>query len=281
MDLPQLFFELSHKVRFKIFKDLLRGGMKHGQLMEELDLTKGEISRHLRRMQEMGLIEKSKKSIYELTGFGKEFSVVIPYAENLVKFSTFIQSHSRESVEDGYFFNIFSAPNLELRVDAVENIGSWINIIDEAERFIFAMTDKEQIAWNRIMNRLIVENGMDIKLIISPQSFFDNINADQFKHINSKLDGKDSSFLEKIRLSKACSGIALTVTDKGVFIFLPSGSSIDYHQAIFGESREILDLATKLFLGFWSEAKIIESSSVEKGSCSFRVQSVFGEKGED
>lgn len=69
--LCSLLFEVSNEDRLSILLQLKGGGMTVTGLSREIDLTTQEVSRHLSRLSETGLTEKSPEGLHGLTPYGE------------------------------------------------------------------------------------------------------------------------------------------------------------------------------------------------------------------
>ncbi|MHA1377665.1 MAG: hypothetical protein ACTSRG_04685 [Candidatus Helarchaeota archaeon] len=141
MKINDLFFELLHEGRYKLLLAIFENKKKHTHLENDSELTGPEISRHLKRLQEEKLIQKTINGYYEITSFGKLICSIIPLFENSLKFIDFINSHNFESIPIEFFVQIGNFKDLQLKTETMENVELWNRLITNSKSFIYAITD--------------------------------------------------------------------------------------------------------------------------------------------
>ncbi len=261
MKINDLFFELSHEGRYKIFMSIVQERKKHSYIENELSLTGPEVSRHLKRLTEEKLIEKTVDGYYQVTPFGRIISIGIPFFENSIEFVDFINSHNFESIPADIFLQIGSLKDLELRTTTMENIELWSSLITNSQQYIYAITDQLQKSAIPIIQKKVQAGiGLDLKAIIDRKLFekfmkLENLPADA----NQLL--KQMDIFNNVRIAEELN-VSLIITELGAMIFLKSGKTFDYSQCIFSKSKGFLNWIQRLFNLFWKNATVIKSSDL-------------------
>ncbi len=264
MNIQELFFELSHKGRYQILKAIASHKKKHGQLEEDLDLPGPEVTRHLKRLLNMKMIEKESDGFYNLTAFGQIVFLILPFLENVTKYVDFVNSHDFAPIPLDIFFQIAMVPGIELRTKTMENIELWGDLVKNANQYIYSITDQLQTSMIPLIQRKIESgNALEIRGIIERDLFVNFTKT----HAATPFDPdllKKIDILENVRLLKKVS-ISLTITEGGALIFLRAGDSIDYQQGIYGKSPAFLVATKKIFDIFWGRATAIKPSDINSG----------------
>ena len=260
MKINDLFFELSHEGRYKILLAIYKGKKKHTNLENDLDLTGPEISRHLKRLQEEKLIEKTIKGYYQITSFGKLICSIIPLLENSLQFIDFINSHDFEDIPIELFIQIGNFKDLQLKTETMGNVELWSQLITNSKTYIYAITDQLQTSVIPIIQKRIQTTGLEIKAIIDRELFNKFTKPEHLPQNANKLI-RQIDFFKNIKMAEKLN-LSMIITDNGAILFLRAGDSIDYSQCIFGKSKSFLKWAKRLFDMFWNRVKIIKPSDL-------------------
>lgn len=258
-----LFFELSHQGRYAILQSLAQHGtQKHVDFEKNQNLPGPEVSRHLKRLQNLNLITKTSNGGYILTSFGKMVCSLVPFFENGVKFSEFINSHEFKYIPVDLLLHIGNLNNIELRTSTMENISLWNELITNASKFVFCITDQIMTSLVPIIqNKLISNKQFEVKAIID-SNLLKSIDSTATKNINQRELAKNLDLYNNIRI-KNHQDLALICTDKGALIFLRSKNAIDYNQGVFSTSEMFITAGKKIFSMLWERSKIIKHSDLE------------------
>ncbi len=264
MNIQELFFELSHQGRYQILEAIAKHQKKHGQLEEDLGLPGPEVTRHLKRLLNMKLIEKENDGAYKLTSFCQIIFLILPFLQNVTNYVDFINSHDFAPIPLDIFFQIAMISGIELRTKTMENVELWGNLVKDANQYIYSITDQLQTSMIPLIQKRIQSGkSLDIKAIIE-QGLFERFTNTNDATISDPELLKRIDIFENVRLLKKIS-ISLTITENGALIFLRSGNSIDYEQAIFGKSPAFIAATKKIFGIFWDRAKGIKPSDIKTG----------------
>lgn len=261
MKVNDLFFELSHEGRYKVLKSISKKRSKHMHLEKELRLTGPEISRHLKRLQEAKLIQKTVQGDYQITSFGKLICSVTVFFENSLSLVDFINTHNFENIPLEILFQIICLSDIELGTKTMENIELWAELIKKSNRYIYAITDQLQTSVIPIAHKKVQSGtSFDIKAIID-RKLFEKFTKSEYLTPKANELLKQIDFFNSVRLSEELD-LSLIITDNGAIIFLRAGDSIDYSKCIFSKSEDFLKLTKKIFDLYWHKAIIIKPSNL-------------------
>lgn len=264
MNIQDLFFELSHHGRYEILKAIASHKKKHGQLEESLNLPGPEVTRHLKRLVKMQMVEKESEGFYKLTSFGQILFLILPFLENITTYVDFVNSHDFAPIPLDVFYQIAMVSGIELRTRTMENIELWGDLVKNANKYIHSITDQLQTSMIPLIQRKI-ESGktLEIKAIIEKE-LIGNVTKTQNAITFDPDLLKKIDIFENVRLLKKLS-ISLTITEGGALIFLRAGNSIDYQQGIYGTSPAFLAATKKIFEMFWNRATPLKPSDLNAG----------------
>lgn len=261
MKVNDLFFELSHGGRYSVLKSISKKKKKHMHLETELGLTGPEVSRHLKRLQEAKLIQKTVEGDYQITSFGKMICSVTPFFENSLSLVDFINTHNFENIPMEILFQIVCLSDIELGTKTMENIELWAELIKKSNEYIYAVTDQLQTSVIPITQKKVQSGtGFDIKAIID-RKLFEKFTRSEYLTPRANELLKQIDFFNSVRLSEELN-LSLMITDNGAMVFLRAGDSIDYSKCIFSRSEDFLKLTKKIFDLYWYKALIIKPSDL-------------------
>lgn len=258
-----VFFEISHKSRYEILQMLLTARAKHSDIEKKLNLKGAEVSRHLKRLQNLKLIDKTANGDYEISTFGRIICSVVPKIEHCVPFVDFINSHNFSQIYSDQIIRLLTIPQVELKESTMENIGLWVDLINKAEKFVYCSTD--QIIPDMIPNfvsKFTTTPEFSMKAIIG-KKLLSEFKLPKNPNYNSEKLMKMINFFDNVRMD-ADQDIALIVTEKAAMMFLKSQKSIDYSQAIFSKHQEFIRIVKDLFEEQWNNANTINRNFNKK-----------------
>lgn len=137
-----LFFELSHRDRLGILMELKKGPMILTRLAEAVELTIQETSRHLARLEKMGLTEKDAEGRHNLTPYGSMVLDQVPALEFTNIHRDYFTSHSLEGIPREYLHRIGELAGSRLIDDLMTSLYQVGRVLQDAEEYILSITDQ-------------------------------------------------------------------------------------------------------------------------------------------
>jgi predicted transcriptional regulator len=138
----ELLFELSNEDRYNILQVLTTTNHNVTSIARELSLTTQESSRHLNRLAEKILIEKTTSGEYTLTQYG---TLVLRQATGLIFASAnreYFTHHKMPELPTQYVSRLSELDESRLVNDVMVVFALIERIIDEAEEYIWRLTDR-------------------------------------------------------------------------------------------------------------------------------------------
>lgn len=138
----ELLFELSNEDRYNIIQALIVADHNVTSIARELSLTTQESSRHINRLAENMLIQKTTIGEYTLTEYGK---LVLRQATGLIFASTnreYFTHHKIPDMPPQYISRLSELDESRLVSDVMVVFALIERIIDEAEEYIWRLTDR-------------------------------------------------------------------------------------------------------------------------------------------
>lgn len=138
----ELLFELSNDDRYNILQTLKTKNRNVTNIARILSLTTQESSRHLNRLAEHGLIEKTITGEYSLTEYGV---LVLRQSKGLIFASSnkdYFQSHRTPELPIRFTSRLCELDESRLVTDVMVVFALIERIIDEAEEYIWRLTDR-------------------------------------------------------------------------------------------------------------------------------------------
>lgn len=174
-NLCDLFFEFSNEDRLRILRTLQNEQLTVTALSKDLDLTTQETSRHLARMNELGLTGKNPDGTHYLTGYGELSLKQIAGFKFTTTHKEYFQNHDLSKLPAEFVSRIGELENSRY-VDDVMVIFHLIDqMIREAEEFVWRITDRYIItvipAWNDALERGVEARLLEPEDIVIPPEF--------------------------------------------------------------------------------------------------------------
>ncbi|MHA1733063.1 MAG: helix-turn-helix transcriptional regulator [Promethearchaeota archaeon] len=264
MNMNDLFFELSHEGRCRILEFLVTGKKKHAQIEAELGIVGAEVSRHLKRLQNTHLVEKSPDGMYGLTSFGEATCSLFPFFENSLKFVDFINAHDFRSIPPYIMLQLESSPDVEVRTGTINNIEMWTELITRAQSYIWAITDQLQTSMVPLIRKKL-ESGTELEIrAIVDRKLLRKFSESSVLPFDPDDMIKRVDLFENVRIQDETS-ISLTITERGALIFLRSDDHVDYSQGMFSESPTFIGWAKKIFKLCWEQGHQFNHSDLSHG----------------
>ncbi len=241
--LPKLLFELSSPERMGILLELERNRFRLSQLARKLNLTVTEASRHLSRLSEARLIQKSVDGSYRLTDYGRLVLSQLSGINFLTKHQGYFLEYDTSCLPYEFAGRIGELENAEFGDNIYGNLESTENGFREAEEFIWVLTDQ-------IVKALIppviekVKHPFDFRFIC-PEAIMP---SDDKAPLPSTFSGVQKRVLPKVNM-------IVIVTDKASGFCLPHrNGKLDYRN-FSGTDVKFRKWCKDLFLHYWNKAR--------------------------
>ena len=270
MRLKDIFFELSHQKRYKIFKLLENESINHSEIKITLNLPPSEVTRHTQRLIDKGLIERDLKGNFSSTNFGKMLCKILDYVEFSVKFNEFINGHDIFLLPEFSILKMGDLKNCQVLSRTMENIETWAEMIINAEELIWSISDQLQNSIIPIVQKKIANKKIEIKAILEKNLLERFVGDDSWEaYLKGVTPEVMEEFFQKLEITQNVRvnvnlGFALTITESEAILFLSTERGIDYSQCIYAKNNENFSKwAKSLFNDSWKDSEPILLDQLE------------------
>ena len=243
MELASLYNELSSHVRLTILEMLREKDARFSEIVNRVELSSPEVSRHLKRLQDANLVEKQVEGGYRLSLFGNTVMRITSSMEPLMDKSDYFLIHDTsvipvqllrelEALEDATIETVFSM------------MGKMYTKLGATEYFwdIANQSQDSTTTFMEVMN--VSDLDFDIRFIVTPDLAEEYLKVSGEKNIKISLRTMDTV------------NFSVTVSNNLAFFALPDkGGTINRNAYIMGESEEFIDWCKRLYLHFWEKAE--------------------------
>jgi predicted transcriptional regulator len=166
MEARKLLFELSHPVRYDILHVISKKPTRLTKIAELVDANKPEVSRHLDRLKEVGVIEKDVEGAFRIAPMGHLIMNCLPNIEFIAQRSEFFQNHDLSLLPPQFISRLGDLKESELKEGAFGNIEFTKGILEGTEKRIRVVTREalgtapKGLLWD-------LKRGVDYKLVVS------------------------------------------------------------------------------------------------------------------
>ncbi|MHA2295045.1 MAG: ArsR family transcriptional regulator [Candidatus Hodarchaeales archaeon] len=238
--------DIIHPTRIKILKLLSVGLKTLSDLAKELSISKPEISRHLARLRDQGLIEKADK-LHKITNLGETIINILAPLVFITEKYEFFKNHQIIDLPLSFVKDLDSLMNSELM--------SGTGYIFSKMEVISTLTNHEA----KIMvdqpfpesSRNIVDKAL---LIVPAHAKPENIDLEAMR--------RHSKYFE-IRTLPVVNYSFGVVDNMHGFIFFPGlNGKIDYNNAFYVRDSLGIEFLNKLWNHFWEDAQFRTSTKM-------------------
>jgi len=237
--LPQLLFELSNQWRLAVLLAIKESSIRHTDISKSLEMSPQETTRHLLRLVEVRLIEKTVEGLYCLTNLGQLVLTFIPALDVVSKYSDFFLSHEISGIPYEYIVRLG-----ELSKSAISKTDT-LSTLNKAVEAI--KTAKDQV-WLMNVGRLefidsMLDDHHDVKLrcILSTE------------HASPPKEAitEKCRYLNEIKVS-------MILTSEIAAISLPDlDGKMDYSIFLGSKDQAFIKWCQDLFNHYWSKGRTI------------------------
>jgi len=239
--------------------------MKHGEIEKIVKIPGAEISRHLKRLLTLNLIEKSVENRYKISKFGKFVFSIVKQMEFAIKTEDIISTHDFPKIPLPIVSEMDELKSIEIGNKTMENIDILTNTLKNAEKTVWVIIEEFQESLFPVIQKKLQNTTIDIKAIIDTnllKKMRDQIYGKKSSKIPQIfLDRKEFNAFESVRfLDPKDLDLSLLVSDKGSILFLKKDNEIDYKQSLYGIDESFINWTKTLFNWYWNKSKEIKNT---------------------
>jgi predicted transcriptional regulator len=245
MEIERLFSEFSSKTRLDILGMLREGETRFSEIEKAVGLSSPEVSRHLRRLQEVNLIDKQPSGGYRLSLFGETVMRMTANIPALIDKSEYFLSHDTSVIPTHLLRSLDSISEAKLE-PVFSMFGRLIKNLEDAE-YYWDITNQMLESETEMLEMMAPEDlDIDIRYIISPELYptFSRLSEERGVRIHLKTY-EDINF-------------TVGVSSNLAFLALPDRNGVlDRNTYIMGDSPEFIGWCRKLYLYYWDMTSLI------------------------
>lgn len=244
-NLTKLLFEMASSERMNIMLELKEKDLKLTQLARTLNLTATETSRHLQRLNDAKLIQKTSEGLYRLSQFG---NITLMLMRNLAFVSTnknYFEEYDPSGIPEEFIGRLGELSEGTFSAETFKNLESGEQWIKEAQEFVWIMSDSVLSNTIPILMQKI-SKPFDLRIIL-PEGKFPPENVSRLPKTNTSIQKR---VLDKVE-------ILVVMTEKHAVFCLPNKSGRMDYQGFIGEDKRFRNWCKELFLYYWNKSQPI------------------------
>jgi predicted transcriptional regulator len=236
----ELLFALSSSDRMKLLSELQGGDVRLTDLSERLSATAQETSKHLARLVDSRVIEKSPEGAYRLTSFGKLVMETLPSLKFVSQNRKYFLTHDVSFLPTEFILRLGDLSEHVFIHHVTNVLTECQHLLGIAEDY-FLWTIDQPLPW--VLLKPLPEN-MRAKCIMPA-----DIAAESYKQAKNVLGiGSEVRFANGVR-------VGLAVNEKmGGIVFPDAEGNIDFASGFIGYSKSFQKWCLDLFNHMWDEA---------------------------
>ncbi len=254
-DVNMLLFELSHHDRLEIIRELSRKPMILTRLAEELSLTVQETSRHLSRLERVGLTEKDVNGLHHASRYGRLVLNQLPALEFSYQNRDYLNSHSLDGLPGEFVSRIGELRDTTLVEDIVIGFNNVGKMLQEAEEYVLSITDQYVVSQIPYFQQNL-DRGVHMKNIDAPFSVTPPRVPQEYRHpdfTRTITEARKDGRLEERFLGQLGAYLFMSETEVAMLAFPLADGRFDYI-GFASESKSTHSWCKDLFETLWAQA---------------------------
>ncbi len=238
-----LFFELSHEDRLRIFNLIQKDPAKLTHLSEKLKLQVQETSRHLTRLSDAKLVSKDVDGFYHLTPYGDHVKKLLPGFEFLTKHKNYLLTHKTSHLPEQFVNRIGELNKSTFTDDIMVAFQEGKELFEEAKEYIWGLTD-HMIPSTPPSITNAMKRGVNVKLLFLEDTTFP-AGYEPIPFIPNRIERK---ILDRVDAE-------LWISEKKGLMSLPTVNGPIDNTGFISKDETSLNWLKDLFEYYWKRAK--------------------------
>jgi predicted transcriptional regulator len=139
------FLELSSNQRLQILFNLIEKKSKVSNMAKKLEATNQEVHRNFMRLEDGGLIVKTKDGTYGLTTYGKTMCTQVPTLVFLSKNQNYFDSHDFGDVPKKFVLRVGQLLNGEYVKGITKVLEKWVDVFNNSQKYVYGILVEEPL----------------------------------------------------------------------------------------------------------------------------------------
>lgn len=240
-----LFSDITHPSRIKILKCLENNPMNLTEISKLLEISKPEVSRHLSKLRELGLISQEEKTNH-LTDLGLTILTILSPFDVILENFNYFTGHSLSYLPE------FLVKNIDALSESKLIIGAGL-VLKKIFEITSKMSNEIKLMTSQPSPDIPQEKRGQIKIIAPSYAKKENLNPERISNLFYKFEIKA---LDEIN-------IALVIVDNkfGLISFPSLDGLTDANYSFYVENVIGIDFLNKVWDYYWESAKFKDKSS--------------------
>jgi len=250
METHRLLFELSHPLRFGMIHVLAREPRRLTDIAEQVDANPPEVSRHLNRLGEAGIVQRNPEGTYSLAPTGHIVMKCLPSLEFLASHSEFFQKHDLSLLPAHFVSRLGDLKNGDLREGAFNNMDLVRRILERADDWCRILTAEALVTapWGLLSD---LERGVDYRILVNE--------AFRFPEHKQAVQEQPTPVMEHIhavirRVPQIPAALAATEKE-AIVAFLGLDGNLDYTAGFYSKDEVFGGWCSDLVDYLWKRGK--------------------------
>lgn len=165
METQQLLFELCHETRYRILNALAHEPQRLTRIGELVDANNPEVSRHLDRLKNAGLVEKEPEGTYRLSPMGVVVLTILPGLSFVAHNADHLRDHDLSGLPPSFIARLGELASGRKEEGVFNSIQHGLDIARLAKEKILIFTREPNMEFRRIINERINE-GVHFRMVV-------------------------------------------------------------------------------------------------------------------
>ena len=258
MDTAKLLAEVFASGRLEILKALRQRPHRYTDLTRELDLSEGEVSRHLQRLHQAGLIEKLATGMFQPTPLALVALGFEPGLDLLARRADFFRTHDVHALDQRFLLRLEALSHAEFLTDPIEIFGAITQVRTSVRKRLDGIClIAEHVASGSMTHAtfapiadLVEEHGTQVRLITQQEDVAMSIEYQGVLHPQLR--------------TVAVSRFDLFMSDTHALLNVATREGkVDYATGFFGTDPRFYEWCRDLFEFQWAAATPVPVSQIE------------------
>jgi predicted transcriptional regulator len=252
MEARKLLFELSHPVRYEILHLLAVEPIRLTKIAEKVDANVPEISRHLDRLKEVGIVEKNLQGEYGPAPMGILVLNYLPGLEFLSKYAEFFQTHNLSLLPPHFISRMGELKYGELKEGAFTNINIAKNIIRGSKKRLLAASKEYLHEIVPDVNSKL-DKGLYYRGVVD-ESFLDN----ELDKISPREMA--NNIFKEVKVVQEIPAAGVVTESEAIMVFLGRDGKLDYSMCFYSPDEAFKGWCGDLFEHLWKEGRSLKGT---------------------
>ncbi len=164
-EISKVLFELASNRRASILFELEKHNLKMKHIASTLDMNLTETFRHLQRLSDAKLVEKTIDGTYTITSLGILAVGLLSTSNFILKYGTYFLEHDLSCLPYEFLNRLGELANGEFCGDTLTNFNRVRAMVNEADEYIWAMAEQSESSHVQVTNEK-VSKGLQFRFIM-------------------------------------------------------------------------------------------------------------------